>query len=107
MPEKGEFKVTELEENRIMEKIQELDVKVATMGERMGHLSQSITQALGEMKTMTSRSEVHELTTRVKHVEEQLVDLGRIVEKGKGILIAINVAWIVVLGMYSLLKKGG
>ena len=106
MPEKGEVRMTDFEENRIMEKIQKLDVQVATLSANMKYLSQAITTALAELKTMTSRSELSELAGRVKHVEEQLVELGQIVERGKGILIAINVGWVVVLAIFSLWKKG-
>lgn len=88
--------------NQVMGEITELKVSMATITTQFGHMSSILAELKNSVEKLTPRGDSQMLEKRIEHVERQMIELTSMVQRGKGMWMAVNLLWALAFGIFEI-----
>lgn len=91
--------------NSVMGEITELKVSMATLTTNFAHLVDAVKGMQDSLDKLTPRNDSNALEKRIAHLEAQVSSLTAMVQRGKGMWLAINAMWAIAFGAFEIWRS--
>lgn len=91
--------------NQVMGEITELKISMTRLTTQFGHMAEILSDMKEAVEKLTPRNDSAAMERRIDHMERQMAELTAIVQRAKGMWIAVNALWAIAFGIFEIWRS--